>query len=126
MKPTDAAWAEMMRKSTPNTFQALETLIPALAATTRYRGKSFLFGRGAQHKAAAEVEARLKNTLQAMVRDRLIEQHQDAETCRQRLIAVIRDFASAYQDQEEAFHVADEYLVGHADQAKQRIREFMK
>ncbi|MGH6932904.1 MAG: hypothetical protein ACREEE_10790 [Dongiaceae bacterium] len=126
MKPTDPAWAEMMQRTTPNTFRALEQLVPALAATGRYRGKSFLFGRGAQHKAAAQVEAKLKETLLAMVQDRLIERHQDAETCRQRLVAAVRDFASAYQDQEQAYALADEYLVGNAADAKKRIREFMK
>lgn len=125
MKPTDPAWAEMMQESTPNTFRALERLIPALAATARYRGKSFLFGRGAQLRAAARVEARIKDTLLAMVQDRLIDRHQDAEICRQRLIAAIRDFASAYQDQDEAYAVADDYLVTNADQATWRLRELM-
>ena len=125
MEPTDPAWAEMMQKSTPNTYRALEQLIPALAAAGHYRGKSFLFGRGAQHKAAARVEARIKDTLLAMVRDRLIDRYQDAEICRQRLIAAIRDFASAYQDQDEAYAVADDYLVTNADYAIQRLREFM-
>jgi hypothetical protein len=126
MQPTDPAWAEMMRSSTPNTYRALEQLVPAMAASARYRGKSFLFGRGAQHKALAEVEAGLKSTLQAMVRDRLIERHQDAETCRQRLIAAIRDFASAHQEQDAAFAIADEYLEDNAGHALRRIREFMK
>lgn len=125
MKPTDPAWAEMMQRTTPNTFRALEQLIPALAATARYRGKSFLFGRGAQHKAAARVEARIRDTLLAMVQDRLIDRHQDAEICRQRLIAAIRDFASAHQDQDEAYAVADDYLVTNADHATRRLRELM-
>jgi hypothetical protein len=125
MKPTDPAWAEMLQKSTPHTFRALQQLVPALSTTTRYRGKSFLFGRGAQHQAAAQVEDRVKDVLAAMIKDRLIDRRQDAEICRQRLIAAIRDFAAAYQDQDEAYSIADEYLETHAAEAKKRIREFM-
>lgn len=90
------------------------------------RGKKTLFGRDKGLSAYKKVEEKFKDTLLAMVLDRVIERNTPPSHARTELIKAIEVFAATFPNWQEAYTFANEFLVDSAAVAEDRIQCAMR
>jgi len=98
----------------------------AMADFANSRGKRSLFGKDRGLDAYKKFEEKLKDMLLAMVLDGVVERNAAPAHVRTELIGAIKLFAATFPNWQEAYAYADEFLVGSAAVAEDRIQSAMR
>lgn len=116
---------DAMQAAAPHTFNALQHLVMAMAKLVKYRGKKSLFGRDRGLAAYKTFEVKLKDTVLALVLDRVITRDASAEEARLVLMDAIATFEAAFPNWQDAYQFAIEYFTDSPGTAEDRIQAIM-
>jgi len=126
MATTDWASAAAFQSECPHTFNALQHLVMVMAGVANNRGKKSFFGRDKGLAAYKKFEEQFRDTLLAMVLDRLIERNAPPSRARTELIAAIELFAAMFPNWQDAYAFASEFLVQSPAVAEDRIQNALR
>jgi hypothetical protein len=123
---TNLDLAEAYRDSYPHTFGALQRLVMSMAKVFNNRGKFSVLRKDKGLAAYKVFEDRLRDTVLAMVLDRIIARNAPASEVRSRLIEAIELFSRVFPNWQDAYAFAEEYFMDSASAAEDRIRSIME
>ena len=126
MATTNWVLAEEFQAKVPHTFIALQHLVTAMADLVKKRGRKTFFGKDKGLAAYKQFEAKLHDTILAMVLDGIIERNATPSHVQSELIKAIKLFATTFPNWQDAYSFADEFLVGSAGVAEDCIRSAMR
>jgi hypothetical protein len=126
MAITDWTNAAAFQANFPHTFNSLQHLVMAMADFVNNRGKKSFFGKDKGLAAYKKFEDKFRDTLLAMVLDGIIERNAPPSRARAELIKAIELFAATFPNWQEAYAFANEFLVGSAKAAEERIQSAMR
>ena len=126
MAKTDRDLASAFQTRLPETFGTLQELIMAMASYQKKREKRTIFGRDKEPKAYKRFEAALRETLSAMVADRVVTKKASAEEYREALLEMLEVCAELFPRWRAAYEFADEFFVENATVAEERIGQMVK
>lgn len=126
MATTNWTTAGKFQEDFPHTFNALQHLVMAMANFAKNRGKRSLFGRDKGLAAYKQFEEKFRDTLLSMVLDGIVDRSATPSHARAKLIEAIGFFATVFPNWQDAYAFANEFLVGSAAVAEDRIRSAMR
>ena len=107
----------------PNAFTAITKLIMAMAGVTKDSGKKTLFGKDKGEKAFSKFLAILKEALDAMTTDGVIQSSTPTEEVIEIIESKLKEFSTAYPDWEDGYSFAANFF---GDQRKAAITAITK
>lgn len=126
MATTDWTTAAAFQAECPHTFNALQHLVMAMADFAKSRGKKSFFGKDKGLAAYKKFEDKFKDTLLAMVLDRVIERNAAPARARGELIRAIELFAAAFPNWQDAYAFANEFLEDSPTIAEHQIENALR
>jgi hypothetical protein len=118
--------AEAYRDHYPHTFGSLQYLVPAMAKVFNNRGKFTVFRKDKGVAAYKKFEAKLADTILAMVLDRIIARNAQPSEIRENLIRALEEFETVFPNWQDAYTFGKEYFVDSPTVAEDRIRNLMR
>lgn len=106
----DPFYENLLRFSSPHTYNALQKLVMAMADVVKKAGKPSFFGRDKGQEAYSHFLQSLKVTLQSMVLDGVIQESMPTEEVLVKLEEKLLQFARAYPNWEDAYGFASTFL----------------
>lgn len=126
MATTNLDLAEAYRDRYPHTFGSLQHLVMAMAKVFKNRGKFTVFRKDKGLAAYKKFEAKLTDTVLAMVLDRIIERNADPSEVRENIIQALEEFERVFPNWQDAYAFGKEYFVNSPGVAEDRIRDLMR
>ncbi len=100
-----------MQLMTPHTFNALSKLVLSMAKVNNNAGKKTFFGKDKGQESYSKFLGMLKNTLQSMVLDGVINESTSSEDAMTALTEKLEKFSLAYPNWQDAYSFATMFFV---------------
>lgn len=99
-----------MQQHIPHTFNAMQSLVMAMEAAYKSKGKRTLFGRDKEAEAQVKFYTALRGTLISLVLDGVLMESDSNEKALESIREVIKFFSSAYPNWPAAYKFAYEFF----------------
>ncbi len=104
-------FSDQMQLMTPHTFNALSKLVLSMAKVNNNAGKKTFFGKDKGQESYSKFLGMLKNTLQSMVLDGVINESTSSEDAMTALTEKLEKFSLAYPNWQDAYSFATMFFV---------------
>lgn len=112
---------EQLKLQTPNTYNALTHLVPALADTTKTLGKKSIFGRDKGAAAFEKMLGTLQMTIAALQLDGVITHTTPSPNVLDAILRFLRLFSEAHPNWQDAYSFAGFFFQEERDSALSTI-----